>query len=280
MSSLFTPGLRNQIMLGSQVLPVLPGTTFSMPENMIIPQVFSGNNLFQYVYVPGLQYPTINLNTMIIKEWFTAVNLNAFFTRSGDDVAEVSGGLKYWDGAAGISVPGCKVGMLQIGASIGDLARCRMTLIGYSTVSALVAKPSSDYIGSNPAAFQHITASGGLSTTPGAVGAFSSFDLTLSNNLDVCPDLIGERYPAEVNSGQLTGTLRVVQQAKATLLTDEGAATFVITPPGGSAVSLAVQRVVCIDKEERTLQFPRQMRERNFVLLGKTGPDDMIIDIS
>lgn len=280
MPSVFTPGYRNQIVLGSTLLPVLAGTRFSMPENMIIPQVFSGNNLYQYVYVPGLQYPTISLNTFVTKDWFTAVKLNAFFERVSDDVAS-AGALQYWDGYRGISVPICKVNTLSLGASLGDLVRCQIVLIGTGTVSELTSIPSSDYVDVNPTAFQHVAVGGDLSTAASAANALSSWDLVLSNNLDVCPDLNGTRNPTEVNSGQFTATLRIVQQAKATAVANGGDVVFTITPSGdGTPVGITAHNIVCMDREERTVQFPRQMRERNYVLLGNGAPNVMPITIA
>lgn len=280
MADLFTPGLRNQIMLDGNVLPVMQGSQFSMPENMTLPQVFSGNNLFQYQYVPGLQYPTITLHTQVMAGWFTAANLNKWFiTRISDDVAS-AGALQYWDGASGISIPNAKVNSISLGGSQGDMVRCTLVLIGYGTPSALVEKPSSDTIDTNPAKFADIAVTGGLSSTPGDAKALSSFDIAISNNLDVCPDLNGTEYPTDVNSGQLTGTLRVVQQAKATALATGGNVTFTITPPGGSPVALAIANVVCLATRERSVQFPRQMRERNYVLLGNGGPDTCFVTIS
>jgi len=280
MSTGFTPGLRNQVVLGSAVLPVLQGSSFSMPKNLAIPQVFSGNNLFQFNSVEGLRYPVVNLNTLLTKEWFTAANLTKWFlTRTGDDVP-TAGALQYWDGASGVSVPACKLNMLSIGGSYGDLMRVRMTILGYGTPSALTSKPSSSVIESTPASFFHVSASGGLSTTKDAANAFSSFDIVLSNNLDVEPELAATNYAQEINSGQLTGTMRLVMQAKRTPPADGTECSFTITPPGGTPVTITVLNPESLDPEERAVQFPRQMRERNFVLKGDGGPDQPIVSFA
>jgi len=265
------PGFRNQIVLDNVVLPVLPGSTFSMPKNYTIPDVFSGNNLFQFVYVEGLQYPMISLNTMVMSNWFTAQKMALWFlTRNGDDVAS-AGTLQYWDGKRGIQAENCKINVMSIGATSGEpLLRCRLTLLGAGAITQLGAKPSAGTIAATPAAFHHVTLGGGLSTTPGDAKSVASWDLTFSNNLDVCPELNATPYPTEHNSGRLTGTMRLVKQAGANMLADGTACTFTISPPSGTPVTITVHNPLCLDPEERTVQSPRQMREYNYALLGQS----------
>ncbi len=271
----FIPGFRNQIILGSggsaKVLPVLPGSSFSMPKNYAIPELFSGNNLFQYVAVEGLQYPMISLNTMITKGWFSAALLNGWFiTRTNDDVADI-GGLTYWDGKRGVAATGCKVNVMTIGATKGEtLMRCRVTIMGAGAISVITEQPdTTTLLKDTPAAFHHVTLSGGLNTTGGHANACAAWDLMLSNNLDMCPELNATPYPTEHNSGRFTATLRVVKQAGADVPVDGTSCAFAIAVPGGSTVTLTAQNPLYLDPNERTVQSPRQMREFNAVLLGK-----------
>ena len=287
MASNWTPGLRNQVLLDSIVLPVLPGSTFSMPRNLDVPQVFSGNNIFQFVYVEGLQYPVVDLQLLVHKSWWNWTRLNAWFTRTDDDVAS-AGTLQWWNGATGFSVSGCKVNVLSIGASIGQYVRCRVALVGTGTFKTLTSRPDTSTTITDPGArFQHVTLGGGLSPHQNEAHSAVSFDLTLSNNLDVCPELDSEFFQNGVlnkmpdqNSGQLTASMRLVMQAKATRPADGTDCTFAITAPGATVpVTFTVKNPVCLDPREMTIQFPRQLKEYNYVCLGDT-PDTVPVTIS
>jgi archaellin len=221
---------------------------------------------------------------MLTKDWFTAANLTKWFlTRVNDDVGD-AGAFAYWDGYRGISMQRSKVGMLSVGGSYGDLIRVRMTILGFGITSEedmiITSKPSAGTINDNPASFYNVVASGGLSTTKDDTKSFSSFDITFNNNLDVEPELSETQFAQEVNSGQLTGTMRLVFQAKRTPPSDGTSCGFTITPPGGSPTTITVPNPVSIDDQERTIQFPRQMRERNYILMGNGGPNVPIVSFA
>lgn len=272
-----TPRLRGIVSIGGLVLPCLEGTTFSMPKNYAVPMVASGDNLFQYQIVEGLQYPTLSINTLVTKNNLTAALLNSWFNRSNDDVASM-GALIYWDGARSISVTACKLNMFSIGGSQGELLRCRLVIIGYGAPTLGASKPSgSAFDTSTPTTFKHVSASGGIiiGAPNTEANAIASFDLMMSNNLDISPEMNNTFYPSTCNAGQFTATLRIVQQAAATRPPDfEPPSTvhtclFTITPPGASAVTFTVENPICTDPEERTQGGYRQMREYNYLCLGK-----------
>lgn len=276
----FLFGLRNVIKLGTVTLPVLQGSMVSMPKNYNIPQVFSAQNLFQFEYVEGLQYPTFQINTQINSSWFTAAVLKGWFGlpysgRTNDDVP-TAGAIVYFNGVDGLSASDCKVNTLRIGATNGEVCRCVLVVMGYGTIDeAVVVQPSGlTKVTATPASFQHVSATGGLSTTKNAAGAFGSFDLTLNNNLDVNPELNYSVNPTDFNAGQFTAALRLVMQARATRLANGTDATISITPPSGSKVDFALLNALCQDPNERSVQFPRQMREYNYVLLGNDADSD------
>lgn len=278
----WSPGLRAQVALGGAPVAVLEGSSFSMPRNLSIPNVFTGNNLYQYVYVEGLQYPTVSLNTIITRDWFIANTINGWFTRVSDDVAS-AGTLAFWDGTSGWQASASKVGMLSIGGSMGQMMRCRLVIIGYGTLTAISAKPSATALSQNPTSFQHVGFSGGLASGAADAKSLAGFDLVLNNNLDMCPEFNGgTTMPAEFNSGQLTGTLRIVKQAAATRLADGASSVITVTPggSGGTPVSFTIPNPVCLDPNERAVQFPRIMREYNYALLGNAAPDASIISIA
>lgn len=280
----FLFGLRNVIKLGSVTLPILQGSMVSMPKNYNIPAVFSADNLFQFVYVEGLQYPTFQINTQINMSWFTADVLKGWFGlpysgRSQDDVA-TAGALVYFNGVDGISASDCKVNMLRIGGSAGDVLRCTLVILGYGTIDpAVVVEPIGlTKVTATPASFQHVTSTGKMSTTKNATGAFASFDLTLNNNLDVNPEMNGSVYPTDFNAGMFTAALRLVMQARATRPADGVSSPPVLTiaPPGASNVGITLANLLCLDPNERSVQFPRQMREYNFALLGADADSDPV----
>jgi len=274
MSTNFTPGLRKIITLGGNVLPTLQGCNFSMPKNYEIPWVFSGESMFQFAYVEGLQFPTVRLNLAVTQDWFTVGNLQNWFVRSGapqDDVAS-AGILVYWDGAHGVSVPVSKVASLSLGASRGNASmRCQLVLVGAGEPAVINTKPDVSVLQSNVAGFHHVALSGGLANAEGQAASIAAWDLVISNNPDVSPELNGTPYPAEHNAGPMTGTMRLVQQAHAAKPANGTECIFTVTPPAGTPLGIHAKHPLCMDPEERTDQMVRQMREYNFTLLGESA---------
>jgi len=290
MSTNWSPGLRNQVSLGSIVLPVQPGSSLSMPRNLTIPQMFSGNNLFQFVHVEGLQFPVLDLQLFITAPWWLAAAMQLWFTRTDDDV-QSAGALSFWNGVTKIATTASKVNLLVVGGSLGQILRCRLVIVGMGdiTIAATGTPPLATKLTGAPATFQHVALGSGLSSTPLDAKAVASFDLTLSNNLDVCPEINDALFVAgvlttlpEQNSGQLTGSLRLVKQAKAAPLAEElsGNSTIAITPPGGTVATITLMRPVCHDPREMSVQFPRQLKEYNYTLLGGATPGDPIMTIA
>lgn len=270
------PGYRASALIdkgaSSLVLPALPGSSASMPKNYNIPTLITGNNIYQFIAVEGLQFPVLNLNLAVLGgtgegAWFSATELNSWLTRTNDDVASI-GALKIWDAYQGFSAATCKHADFSLGGSQGELVRCSARFWGAGAVTAIApgAAPNNKIISGSPASFQHAWFS-----SSGIV----SWDLSWSNNLMPNPSLptsesANNVYPSEINAGMYTARLRLVMLPDATPPADGAAFTVSVKPPNAAAaVVFTCNNPLRLDPQERTFQMPRALREYNYVLLGK-----------
>jgi len=310
----YTPGYRNAMAMkkpgGSAWvnLPILPGTGFAMPYNYQIPPVISGFNVYQFNAVEGLQFATINLQTLIMKTWWSGSKADLwekwFPERAdNDDVLDLGNGtdpcLEFWFGSAegptspegrGFTFNRGKVNWVRLSASQGDLVRLSMQILatGFAAITTIPAEIK--IITDPPAASQHVELGGALTHSPGPTGTpVVSWELTLMNNLMPSPLLNSEVYPYEFNAGQFTASMRLVMPVAVDLPTEAGpgllptACEFTIKcptdrrePPGSEtdAMTFKVMNYLAFDPRERTVALPRQLKEVNYACLGKWQTND------
>lgn len=320
-SKFYTPGYRNAMAMckpGTSNwvnLPILPGTGFVMPYNYQIPTVISGYNVYQYNAVEGLQYATINLQTLVMRSWWagsrTDLWQNWFPERATlDDVPDLSQTpgvtdcLKFWFGSdagptvgRGFTFKAGKVNWVRLGATQGDLIRLSMQILatGFTPIEAIPDEIR--LISDAPAASQHVELGGALTHSPGQVGTpIVSWELALMNNLMPSPLLNSEVYPYEFNAGQFVATMRLVMPVAVDLPQEAGpgelptSCDFTIKcptdrrePPGteSDGVTIKVKNYLALDPRERTVMLPRQLKEVNYACLGQylTGEQTMAMPV-
>jgi hypothetical protein len=266
-----TQGYRGSVNLGAAPLrmPALPGSRISMPKNYQIPPV-AHNMAFQYLYAEGLQVPSVDLDTVVTGDWFTAANLNAWFmTRTSDDLAAIAGpdastyGMELFDGATGSQMRYPKGNSLILGSSPGSLLQCRMNFMG-TDILALTA-PTYLVTTAAPLMYNHVSFDFSDSQTGNDV---AGWQFMLTNNCMPHPGHPGDVHPSEINASQFIATLRLTLHAQTEIPTDGLPIAFTITPPTASAVTFTCGNPLVMAPNERSLQRSPAYRQYEITLLG------------
>ena len=260
-----TQAYRGAVSMGSAPLrmPALPGSRLSMPKNYQLPPV-AHNMAFQYLYAEGLQVPSVDLDTCVNSNWFTAANLKAWFiTRTLDDLAIVAGssdyGMELMDGATRYKMKNAKGNSLILGSSPGSLIQCRMNFMGtdLATGSATTYLVITD----EPVMYDKVAFSGGITGDDVA-----GWQLMLTNNCIPHPGHPGSVHPSEINAQQFIGTLRLTLHAAAAVPTNGAAITitFGTTVP----VVFTLNNPLLMAPQELAIQRGPAFRQYDLTLLG------------
>lgn len=260
-----TQGYRGSVDLGTAPIrmPVMPGSTFSIPMNYQFPPV-AHNMAYQYTRVRGLQVPVANLSLLVTEAWFSAVNLEAWLmTRVNDDTGVIAGGGEFWDGASGYEMTDIKVNTLVLGSSQGQPISATMMLMMAEPGGALTA-PTYTVITEHPLDWSRVSFTN--------IDSVVAWQLMITNSCTPNPIHASSYNPSEINAGRFLASLRLTLLAEATPPVDGVSfAINIAKPTAAKTVTFTAVNPLCLTPNERAIHPDRAFRQYDYALLGSSS---------
>jgi hypothetical protein len=264
MSVAASRGEKGWVKIGTADLHAISATPDVDPALMVPPAT---GNFYQLNYTTGLIAPSISVRANVHSDFFTAALFGAWFTLrdTNEDMVTV-GTVGYYDGNSANGLAPAYGNSFMLEWMQGGMVDLMMTFVstGTTTMGTTGATPGTALLAkwSNCA----------FGTATGVVRA----SLSYTNNCYPSGELSSTDYPAAIHGGPPSFTLVLDQKAKGTAPTTSE--TITITPPGGSAVALAM-KFRQVSPPAETIAYGETIIRRVFSAM-RIAPGDTVFAIT